>query len=137
MRLLRALSAFLVLPGLVVSRPATAASVNDFISYSFVDSGGATILPGRLPLPADYASDPTRPRPLILFFHGAGESGTNNLGQINGNIDNLLVAAKARDAFLYAPQTNIGWTNTAHFSRAMTMIDRAIAERNVDPTRVY
>jgi predicted peptidase len=72
-----------------------------------------------------------------LFLHGSGESGTDNRRQINGNIDNLLAAAKTRDAFLYAPQTNSGWSNATLLSHAMTMIDRAIAERSVDVNRIY
>jgi predicted peptidase len=114
-----------------------AASINDFVNYSFVAGNNNTLLPGLLHVPAGYATDPGTPRPLILFLHGAGESGTNNRSQINGNIDNLLAAAKARDAFLYAPQTNSGWGGTTRLSQAMSMIDRAIDERNVDPDRIY
>ncbi len=132
-----AISTFLTVVLLLVVGPALAASVNDFIPYSFVNSGGATLLPGRLHVPAEFTSDPTTPRPLILFLHGAGESGTNNLAQINGNIDNLLAAAKARGAFLYAPQTNVGWDNATRLSQTMEMVDRAIAERSVDPNRIY
>ncbi len=137
MRVNRALSAFLVLTCLTVPQLATAASFSDFISYILRDETLYPLLPGVLHIPADYASDPTKPRPLILFFHGAGESGRDNRAQINGNIDNLLAAAKARNAFLYAPQTDVGWANTTLMSYAMEMIDRAIAERSVDPTRIY
>src|SRR3954462_472439 len=132
-----ALSIVLGLAGLALIRPAAGASVNDFLPYSFVNSSNNVLLPGRLHVPTEYDTDPNTLRPLILFFHGSGESGTNNLSQINGNIDNLLAAAKARGAFLYAPQTNIGWENTTLFSYAMTMIDRAIADRDVDLNRIY
>jgi predicted peptidase len=113
------------------------ASINDFLSYSLLDSSNNVLLPGRLHVPTEYDTDPNTLRPLVLFLHGSGESGTNNLTQINGNIDNLLAASKARGAFLYAPQTNIGWENSTLLSEAMTMIDRAIAERAVDPNRIY
>jgi predicted peptidase len=119
------------------SRPAVAASINDFVQYSYFDTSNTRQLPGLLHVPAGYAINPSAARPLILFLHGAGESGTNNLLQINSNIDNLLAAAKTRDAFLYAPQTNIGWGNSTLLSHAMTMIDRAISDRNVDPNRIY
>ena len=89
---------------------APAASINDFVNYTLLDSNNNALLRGLLHVPAGYATDPGKPRPLILFLHGAGESGTDNRRQINGNIDNLLAAAKARDAFLYAPQTNSGWS---------------------------
>src|SRR4051812_12664924 len=130
-------AAIVILSVFVIARSATPASISDFLSYSFLDNNNHPLLPGLLHVPAEYATDPTTPRPLILFFHGSGESGTNNVNQVNGNIDNLLAAAKARGAFLYAPQTNIGWENTTLFSDAMTMIDRAIAERDVDANRIY
>jgi predicted peptidase len=136
MRYLR-LSATVAFVLLILTGPVRAASINDFVNYSFLDNNNSTVLPGLLHVPAGYAANPAMPRPLILFLHGAGESGTNNRSQINGNIDNLLAAAKARDAFLYAPQTNIGWGNAARLANAMTMIDRAIVERNVDPNRIY
>lgn len=118
-------------------RSSFAANVNDFQVYNYLDVGNNILLRGRLFVPADYAADPAKQRPLILFLHGAGESGTNNTSQVNGNIDNLLAAAKAHGAFLYAPQTNIGWSDSALFDYGMSMIDRAINERNVDPNRIY
>jgi len=114
-----------------------AASLSDFQVYNYLDASNNILLRGRLHVPTEYAADPTTPRPLILFLHGAGESGTNNTSQVNGNIDNLLAAAKSRGAFLYAPQTNVGWANSTLFDYAMSMIDRAIAERSVDPNRIY
>lgn len=137
MRTSLALSAILAFAVLLPALPAVAASVNDFIVHSFLDSNNNVLLPGRLHIPAEFATDPNTPRPLIIFLHGAGESGTNNLLQINGNIDNLLAAAKTRGAFLYAPQTNAGWQGPTNLSRAITMIDRAIADFHADPNRIY
>ncbi len=114
---------------------ARGASVSDFFDFT-LRSGATTLLPGRLYVPPE-ASDPSVPRPLILSLHGAGESGTNNTGQINSNIDNLLAEAKRRGAFLYAPQTNGGWASTTILDRVMTMVDRSIAEQNVDGDRLY
>lgn len=114
---------------------ASAANVNDFIDFSLRSETNSLLLPGRLYVPPP-AADPS-PRPLILFLHGAGESGTDNVAQVNGNMDNLLAEAKRREAFLYAPQTNIGWAGSTILTRTMTMIDRAIAEQQVDPNRIY
>jgi predicted peptidase len=114
-----------------------AAPLSEFSVYNLLDNGNNILLPGRLHIPAGYAANPNKLRPLILFLHGAGESGTNNTSQVNGNIDNLLTGAKNHDAFLYAPQTNAGWSSSVILARAMTMIDRAVDERRVDPNRIY
>ena len=106
----------------------SAASLSDFINFSDPS------LPGRLYVPPQAASGP---RPLIGFLHGARESGANNTAQVNGNIDNLLAAAKARGAYLYAPQTSIGWTSSTAIDRVMSMVERASAEQNVDELRLY
>lgn len=111
-----------------------AASVTDFIDFSLRADDNTVLLPGRL---HGEASDPTTPRPLVLFLHGSGESGTDNLLPINENIDGLLAEVKLRGAYLYAPQTNSGWANPTVLTQTMTMIDRAIAEQQVDANRIY
>lgn len=120
-----------------VERSGLAANPNWFQVYNYLDASNNVLVPGRLLVPDDYAADPAKPRPLILFLHGAGELGTNNTSQVNDNINGLWYNAKARGAFLYAPQTNIGWSNSTLLDEVMSMIDRAIAERNVDPNRIY
>lgn len=137
MRIRFVLAFILIFSASVLSGAVHAANPNEFEVYNLVDELSVLRLRGRLFVPESYASAPTTPRPLILFLHGSGESGTNNTAQVNGNIDNLLAAAKTHDAFLYAPQTNSGWEQTVLLGRAMTMIDRAIAERSVDPNRIY
>jgi predicted peptidase len=120
----------------VGGRSTEGALLSDFVDFS-LRSGSTTLLPGRLYIPPAAISDPSTPRPLVLFLHGAGESGTNNSAQVNGNIDNLLAEAKRRSAFLYAPQTNGGWGNATILNRVNTMLDRALAEQPVDTTRQY
>ena len=72
-----------------------AANVADFIDFSLRNGRNQVILPGRLYVPPEASSDPTTPRPLfILFLHGAGEDGTNNISQVNVNLDNRLAEAK-------------------------------------------
>ena len=115
---------------------ATAANVADFSNFSLT-SGSSVLLPGRLYIPPEATANATIPRPFILFLHGGGESGTNNLSQINGNIDNLLAEAKRRGAYLYAPQTANNWSDSTVTQHVMTMIDRAVADQNVDNLRLY
>ncbi|HEY3393428.1 MAG TPA: alpha/beta fold hydrolase [Lacipirellulaceae bacterium] len=126
----------LLLAIMAIPLEAHSANVNDFIDFSLRSTNGALLLPGRLYVPPEAAS-PAQPRPLILFLHGAGESGTNNVAQVNQNIDNLLAEAKQRGAFLYAPQTNGGWNSSTITNHAMTMINRALGEQNIDASRLY
>jgi predicted peptidase len=126
----------LIISILGLAPEARAANVSDFIDFTLRSTNGALLLPGRLYVPPQ-AAEPAAPRPLILFLHGAGESGTNNVAQINQNIDNLLAEAKQRGAFLYAPQTNSGWGATTITGHTMTMIERALGEQNVDASRLY
>jgi len=110
---------------------AGAANVSDFINFSHPS------VPGRLYVPSE-AADPANLRPLILFMHGSGETGTNNVSQINGNIDNLLQGAKDNGAFLYAPQaTTFTWGDLTRTANVMSMIDQALLDFNVDPNRLY
>jgi predicted peptidase len=120
---------------MLVSHSASAANLNDFLNFTMPNPGGGSpLLPGRLYVPPEAASGP---RPLILFLHGAGESGVDNAAQVNGNIDNLLAAAKLRGAYLYAPQTNNGWGNATTNGRVISMIDRAISEQSINSSRMY
>jgi len=121
---------------LVFARIGPAANVTDFIDFSLRNGSNQVILPGRLYVPPE-ASNPAEPRPLILFFHGAGESGTDNTSQVNVNIDNLLAEAKRRGAFLYAPQSPNAWNGISLLNNVQTMIGRAEATQNVDEHRLY
>jgi predicted peptidase len=80
----------------LIARVAAAANVSDFIDFSLINGRNQLVLPGRLYVPPEATSNPATPRPFILFFHGAGEDGSNNVSQIDGNIDNLLAEAKRR-----------------------------------------
>jgi len=69
-----------VLAAVVVgARVAPAASVADFVDFSLVNGRNQLVLPGRLYVPPEATSDPTTPRPFILFMHGAGEDGSDNV----------------------------------------------------------
>ncbi len=126
---------FLIVVGIVFPTPVLwAANVNDFMDFSLRATNNSLLLPGRLYVPP---AANTSSRPLILFLHGSGESGTNNRGQLSVNIDNLLAEAKQRGAYLLAPQTNSGWSPTMITTHIATMLDRAAVEQNVDVNRVY
>jgi predicted peptidase len=126
--------AVLILAVVVPWPAARGADVNDFIDFSIAGDRTQPALPGRLYVPPEATASP---RPLILFLHGAGESGSNNVSQINQNIDNLLAEAKERGAFLFAPQTNSGWSDTGILTRTASLLDRALVDHNVDVSRLY
>lgn len=94
-------------------------------------------VPGRLYVPPE-ATTSGEPRPLILFLHGAGETGSNNTSQVNGNIDNLLANAKAAGAFLYAPQAiTRTWADETRLADVMSMVDEALANYSINEERIY
>src|SRR3954466_14928223 len=64
-----------------------AAAAADFAFRSYTDANGTT--PYRLYVPRNY--DPTHSYPVVLFLHGAGEVGTNNVSQLNNNANGALV----------------------------------------------
>jgi predicted esterase len=121
----------------ITSHPAAAANIADFADYSLRDSRGQVLLPGRLFTPPEAVTDPASPRPLIVFLHGGGAIGSNNITQVEHTPDYLLEEAKRRGAFLYVPQTASGWGTISDVDSVMTMIDRAADEKNVDADRLY
>ena len=119
---------------------AAAANLADFTDYSLRNASDQIVLPGRLFTPPEAISHPTRRRPLIVFLHGGGAIGTNNITQVEHTPDYLLDEAKRRGAYLYVPQATTaptGWATLSHIDNVMTMIDRAILERNVNVNRLY
>jgi hypothetical protein len=114
---------------------AYAANPNDFAVFNYdMWNDGTADLPGRLYIPSNY--DSSKSYPLVIFFHGSGESGNNNTSQVNGNIDNLLAAAKRRQFFLYAPQCG-GWWGGTQFELALDMVAKATRTYSIDTSKLY
>jgi predicted peptidase len=119
---------------LALSGRSLALTANDFADFSLRDSNNTLLLPGRLYSPPAAASSL---RPLVVFLHGGGANGTDNLAQLTHLTDGMVNEMESRGAFLYAPQTSNGWGTTARSQQVMTMIDRAIANLNADANRIY
>jgi predicted peptidase len=115
---------------------AVGADPNEFLVFNYVrESDGAVGMPGRLFVPPGY--NPGQAYPLVVFYHGWGERGTNNTSQVNSNINNLLANAKTRNFFIYAPQAgDPGWNLTA-VEASMRMVGWALRQYRIDPTRIY
>jgi predicted esterase len=114
-----------------------AADVADFMDYTLYSSRGTVELLGRLFIPPQTAADPTTPRPLMVYLHGGGAAGSDNITQIVQTPDPLVDEARSRGAYLYVPQVSSTWASESAVDSVMTMINRAIAERNIDPDRLY
>lgn len=155
----------------VLSIPASAVSIlstanvkmfynasKNSVSEVYKSSTG-TSLPYRLYLPADY--DETKSYPLVLFFHGAGEAGSNNDHIFNGgSILQRLLTKEEREknpCIILAPQcgntgNNGKWVSTPwepgtydhtkiqkspFMSAAEELLDEVINEYAVDKGRLY
>lgn len=132
------LTVAVALAGVFVS-PSFAANPNDFqvFNYYHVDGTNQSVLnmPGRLYVPTNY--DPSKTYPMVMFLHGAGEAGSNNTSQINGNIDNLLAAAKTNKFFLFAPQSGGSAWQSGQTTTAMKMVSMITESYSVDISRMY
>ncbi len=110
---------------------------NGFSDWSIDYGNNGVDLPGRLYIPPNY--NPANSYPLVIFYHGIGERGTNNQSQVASNIENLIAAAGSRNFFIYAPQagpnTQSWWEGT--IDQSMQAVGAAMAYYNIDRKRIY
>jgi predicted peptidase len=121
---------------LLFCKTAFAIEISDFVDFS-LRSGDSTLLPGRLYIPPAAIGSSAMPRPFIVFLHGGGGAGTDNMRQLNQDIADLAYEAERRGAFLYAPQAPLNWRPRSITDYVVTMVDRALTDYDVDPTRLY
>jgi predicted peptidase len=106
-------------------------------------SDGTASIPYRLFEPQGVS--PGAKLPLILFLHGAGDRGTDNVGQTywaSQLVDHTRGGQYA--AYVLAPQINTnqwfsssGSEPTEAMSLTIDALKQVMATANVDPTRVY
>ena len=121
----------------------------DSIHYEAEDytEGSVTSVDGtetlyRLYIPEGYetADESLEKLPLVIWLHGSGESGTDNMEQLIGNRGALNFSSREAQAdhpcFVLAPQTTIGWEGAA-LENINTMVKDLIANYNVDASRIY
>ncbi|MEK6287831.1 MAG: prolyl oligopeptidase family serine peptidase [Acidobacteriota bacterium] len=78
--------------------------------------------------------------PVILFLHGAGERGDDNVAQTNVGIGPALLRQRESLGFIVVlPQCprNRWWTERDMQAQALKALDQAVEEFNGDPKRTY
>src|SRR4051812_1966541 len=111
-RKLAVLCLWILLGAIATPCQVRAANVSDFIDYTlFGARGGVPVLQGRLYVPPEAAALPDSPRPIMIFLHGSGANGTNNLAQLTHVTDQMMAEAKQRGAYLYVPQATSTWSS--------------------------
>jgi len=123
-------------------------SVEEFVSRKYTNSDGAT-MPYRLFIPRAYDRD--RSYPLVVYLHGGGGLGSDNLKQISGGNTNgtqvwISQAAQSKHpAFVIAPQAPEGATwggpDASELSSPallmLEILEGLQREFSIDRTRLY
>ncbi len=108
-------------------------------TFEYADARGIeSAIPYRLMRPVSQKSL----SPLVVFLHGAGERGSDNLSQLK-YLPEQMATAKLRKrypCFLLAPQipTNSAWVLLDQREVIISLIEQTIREEpGIDPTRIY
>jgi poly(3-hydroxybutyrate) depolymerase len=107
----------------------------------YTNRSGA-LLPYRLFLPNNY--DSSKQYPLVLFWHGGGETGTDNLAQLRDNGQFVFLSAANRVKYpcvFVAPQIPSPSAeckaNLAVIDQGAELLHALISELSIDPDRIY
>jgi poly(3-hydroxybutyrate) depolymerase len=123
-----------------VATPAAALTSADFASRTTTtDGGNGFALPYRINVPAACAN---RRCPLLLFLHGAGETGSNNTAQLNNRANGAFKLAEdaqtlGQPVIMVAPQTPEWWGNENPTGGLADLLDDVQREFGFDPARLY
>ncbi|MGA2062363.1 MAG: PHB depolymerase family esterase [Thermoguttaceae bacterium] len=142
----------LIMAGAIAFIPLGKTAVAIDVSLSTGDlhynDGQGHSMPYRLYLPPGY-NTPGASFPLIMFLHGSGESGTDNVAPSAKFIDGIYSASQGYlgaqyKAFLLVPQTVWGWQDYGPQdpdyvgqSLAMDILNSLISTYQVDTSRLY
>jgi len=123
--------------------------VNGFVARVY--RNGRQDMPFRLFIPPSY--DAQKKYPIVIWLHGGGGAGRDNLRQIQhdqvpGTRTWTTPASQSRHpAFVLAPQSSIGWAAQPKARRSdmlsaplllvLETLDALSREFNLDPDRVY
>ncbi|WP_025679254.1 S-layer homology domain-containing protein [Paenibacillus massiliensis] len=118
-------------------------TVDEFEPGTFTASNGET-LPYRLKLSAS-----TGPQPLVVWLHGGGEVGTDNIKQLTENRGATTWTESGKDTSVLAVHypKNYDWAIYSHAEQLKKMqdyfvlqyelIQKLVTEGKVDPDRIY
>jgi len=125
---------------------------DDFLFKTYTGPDGRT-LPYRLLVPEHY--DKTKKYPVVLFFHGWGECGTDNIIQLRNGAKNfdtpenrekfpcfVVVPQCPKDQrwvtmLWYIPSGKQSPEPTPVLQLALKCLDEVIANYSIDPARLY
>src|ERR1700750_1298967 len=82
----------------------------EFADYSLRNASNQVLLPGRLFTPPEAQVPGAEPRPLIINLAGSGGNGTDNIQQLGFISDVMMIEARDRGVFIYAPQAVNSWS---------------------------
>lgn len=146
----------LVFTVLIVSAQISNAQVSRFNAQQYVDEEGDT-LNYRVAIP-DFSG--SQSYPLLIFLHGGGERGNDNVAQLKWGVQNFVTDEwmKTYKAIVLAPQVpedGSGWSNfdgdfretgepltlgdepAKPLKMAMEVVDQLIENFSVDESRIY
>src|SRR5579884_2591721 len=120
-------------------------TVDGFIPRVYRKRGST--MPYRLFVPPGYS--PAQKYPIVIWLHGAGSAGTDNVGQIS--LDNKIGThfwarpenQEKHPAFVLAPQSRAGWDDNSsrglsgELKQVLDILDIVRKTYNVDPDRMY
>jgi predicted peptidase len=127
----------IIVCSLLLLTAAQGADVSEFLDFSLRNPRGQLVMPARLYVPPAAIADPVTKPPLIVWLHGGGDAGSNNLNQIRWDVDFLFAEAKRRGAFLLAPQAPLNWRPKSVTDNVVSLLKLATSQFNVDPDRLY
>ncbi len=123
-----------------------------FEPRSYADQNG-NVLNYRLLKPLDY--DPTEKYPLVVFLHGAGERGEDNLAQLKHGMRDFCEPARREKmkCYVLAPQcpknqkwANVDWTQdhialpdsiSISLRLVFEVLDSMVEDAAIDKNRIY
>lgn len=141
--------AILAVPPLAYS----AEALQDLYEAKTYTNAEGSALPCRLLKPEE--TEPGKTYPLVLFLHGAGERGTDNVKQLLHSASEFTKPENRRKypCFVLAPQcppkkrwVEVDWKLPSHtmpekpsvpLSLALELLDKLVAELPVDTSRIY